>query len=197
MTANQRLSQEYDAIQNQTVDAQQLTMQIDHLLDHYQSVVINGSIPRHLALDRDLEDVTDFLEATTMGPVKYAAVAPARVIVTAADNPEVAVDEALATENVAASLNEFRQLIMREANHGVVDHDLTFNSRLARDEVVRLASAPGYRHLESFAPFGRPIISAQVLVRTPRISLQLVGETFRVWLPQGFEIWFAKESQDE
>ncbi|MCF7522836.1 hypothetical protein L3X07_04625 [Levilactobacillus brevis] len=45
MTANQRLSQEYDAIQNQTVDAQQLTMQIDHLLDHYQSVVINGSIP--------------------------------------------------------------------------------------------------------------------------------------------------------
>ncbi|MCF7522837.1 hypothetical protein L3X07_04630 [Levilactobacillus brevis] len=116
---------------------------------------------------------------------------------TAADNPEVAVDEALATENVAASLNEFRQLIMREANHGVVDHDLTFNSRLARDEVVRLASAPGYRHLESFAPFGRPIISAQVLVRTPRISLQLVGETFRVWLPQGFEIWFAKESQDE
>ncbi|EIW15148.1 hypothetical protein KCA1_0076 [Lactiplantibacillus pentosus KCA1] len=198
MSANERLSQEYDAIQSQTVDIQALTKQIDALLPHYQKLVVNQPIPRHLAQDRELDDQTDFLEATTMGPVKYAANRQARMVLTEADNPTVA-DEETNTDADAvmeAGLTEFKQLVMRDQNHGIIDHELEFHSQLARDEVARLYSATGYDHFDSFAPFGRRIAKVKLMATTPPVALHLAGEDYRVWLPHGFEIWFAKEVAD-
>ena len=194
MGANDRLSQEYDAIQSQTVDIQQLTKQIDALLPHYQKLVLDRPIPRRLAQDRELDDQADFLEATTMGPVKYAANRLQRVVLTEADNPDIAVEEVNDDTDAVmeAALAEFKQLVMRDATHGVIDHALDFHSQLARDEVVRLYSATGYDHYDSFAPFGRKIVRVKLVAGHTPISLHLTGEDYRVWLPQGFEIWFEE-----
>jgi len=195
MNANDRLSQEYDAIQNQTVDVQQLTKQIDNLMPHYQTLVINHKIPRHLAQDRELDDYDDFLEATTMGPVKYAADKHQRLVLTEADNPEIAVEGTDADVDVEQALTEFKQLVMRDMNHGVITGTLEFSSQLARDEVVRLYGATGYDHYDSFAPFGRPVAKVQLLDDNQPVAVHLTGESYQAWLPHGFEIWFAEESE--
>lgn len=190
MTANKRLSQEYDALQNQTVDIQVLTAKIDRLLPHYQSLVVNEPIPRHLAQDRELDDAADFLEAQTMGPVRYAVGTRKRVVLTEDDNPVMAADAELPLEDVAAGLAEFKRLVMSSTTHGVVDRPLEFTHQLARDEVVRLYSATGYDHYESFAPFGRPVIKAQLRKDVGMLGLHLKQEDYTVWLPHGFEFWF-------
>jgi len=195
MNANDRLSQEYDAIQSQTVDVQQLTQQIDELMPHYQTLVINSELPRHLAQDRELDDYDDFLEATTMGPVKYAADKHQRLVLTEADNPEVVPASTDADVDIERALTEFKQLVMRDATHGGSTGTLEFTSQLARDEVVRLYGATGYDHYDSFAPFGRPIVKVQLLDSGQPVVVHLTGESYQAWLPRGFEIWFAEESE--
>lgn len=194
--ANDRLSKEYDTIQNQTVDIQQLTSRIDQLLKHYQTLAVEAPFPRHVAQDRELEDAMDYLAAGTMGPVKYTVGRSNRVVMTEADNPEVVLNTAETQVDVEAALTEFKQLVMRSPWHGKVTQPLTFHHQLARDEVVRLASAMNYTHFENFAPFGRPVRKVVAVTTSAPVNLRLAPEQYQVWLPHGFEFWFAKEDQD-
>lgn len=189
ITTNQRLSEAYEAVQRQTVDVQLLTRQIDKLLSRYQSVVVNQPVPRHLAQDRELEDQDDFLEAATMGPVKYAVGQRQRLVYTAEDNPEVATDAELPAVDLKASLAEFKTLVMQTPTHGVVDRDLVFEQMLTRDELVRLYSATGYDYYEGFAPFGRTVTKVVPLEASQPVGLQLKGERYTAWIPHGFEFW--------
>jgi hypothetical protein len=189
------LSQEYDHIQSQTVDVKALTGQIDHLLTHYQSLIVRQPIPRHLPNDReDLDDSADLLNATTMGPVVYAAQTRTTKVATEADNPPLATDDP-EVPDAQAGLVEFQQLVMQDADYGVVDHDLTFHSRHARDEVIRLYSATGYSHYDSFAPFGRPVVKVALLKAEP-VRIHCVDEQYTVTLPGSFAVWFAKGDED-
>lgn len=185
------LSQEYDHIQGQSVDVKALTGQIDRLLTHYQSVRIAPSFRQHLALDRPIDDVGDLLEASTIGAVAYSATTTQRVVATNDDNPEIGDASNVDTDQKTAGLKEFQKLIMKDSTHGVVNTDLEFQTRLARDEVVRLASAVYYHHYESFALFGRAIDRVTTLGQQP-IALHLDGEEYHASLPNGFEFWFAE-----
>ena len=192
LSAIRLLSQEYDHIQSQTVDVKALTKQVDRLLKHYSSIIVRQPIPRHLPNDReDLDDTADLLNATTMGPVVYAAAIRTKKVATAADNPQLATDDP-EVPTAQEGLAEFQKLVMRDATHGVVDHDLTFHSRHARDEVIRLYSATGYDHYDSFAPFGRAIGEVTALETGP-IHIHCVGETYTVTLPDAFTLTFAEE----
>jgi len=192
LSAIRLLSQEYDHIQSQTVDVKALTKQVDQLLKHYPSVIVRQPIPRHLPNDReDLDDTADLLNATTMGPVVYAAATRTKKVATAADNPQLATDDP-EVPTAQEGLAEFQKLVMRDATHGVVDHDLTFHSQHARDEVIRLYSATGYDHYDSFAPFGRAIGEVTALDSGP-IHIHCAGETYTVTLPAAFALTFAEE----
>ena len=192
LSAIRLLSQEYDHIQSQTVDVQALTGQVDKLLTRYQSLIVRQPIARHLPYDRnDLDDEADLLNATTMGPVAYAAETRTSTVATAADNPQLATDDE-DLPDLQDGLAEFQQLVMQDADHGVVDHDLTFTSQHARDEVIRLYSATGYDHYDSFAPFGRPVAKVTALQATP-VQIHCVGEAYTVTLPGTFAVWFVKE----
>jgi len=192
LSAIRLLSQEYDHIQSQTVDVKALTKQVDRLLQHYPSIIVRQPIPRHLPNDReDLDDTADLLNATTMGPVVYAAATRTKKVATAADNPQLATDDP-EVPTAQEGLAEFQKLVMRDATHGVVDHDLTFHSRHARDEVIRLYSATGYDHYDSFAPFGRAIGEVTALEIGP-IHIHCVGEAYTVTLPDAFTLTFAEE----
>nr|WP_232842734.1 hypothetical protein [Lactobacillus sp. HBUAS51381] len=190
LNAIRLLSQEYDHVQNQSVDIKALTGQIDHLLTHYQTVTIPAPIPQHLPQDRVSVDPADLLAASTMGPVVYTAVSQAQTKLTAADNPTVAAGEADA-EDHQAGLTEFKRLVMRDANHGVVDHSLALKTIQARDELVRLYGATGYDYFTSFALFGRPLQRVTAL-KTGEITLRCAGENYAVTLPSGFEFWFEE-----
>ncbi len=189
LNAIKLLSQEFEHVRNQAVDIKALTGEIDALLQQFNTIPIAAALPRHLPFDRDVEDNADLLEAATMGPVTYVAKQREQQIFTEADNPTVAVDN-MAEDDGQAALAEFQQLVMHDGQHAVIDHDLTFTTMTARDEVVRLFSATGYTHYASFAPFGRSVKKVQVLAATPPIQLHCQGERFSVFLPCGFEAWF-------
>ena len=185
------LSQEYDHVQSQTVDVKVLTANLDELLTKYESLKIPAAIPRHLAQDRLVTDASDLLQATTMGPVTYALSTRVATVATAADNPTIAADDETATITLKVGLAEFQALVMRNANTAVIDHDLTFKTSLARDEVARLYSATGYDHYEGFAPFGRAVKTVTALPNVPAVRLQCLGEQYSVWLPGGFRVEFG------
>jgi len=190
LNAIRLLSQEYDHVQSQSVDIKELTKKIDHLLTHYQTVAVPAAIPQHLPQDRVSDDSADFLAASTMGPVVYTATNQSQVKLTAADNPTVAVEASVASDN-QSGLTEFKQLVMRDAVHGVVDHDLELTTIQARDELVRLYGATGYDYYSSFALFGRPLRLVKALTPGP-ITLHCADERYGVTLPSGFEFWFEE-----
>jgi len=199
LNAIKLLSQEYEHINKQTVDVQELTKGIDHLLQDYQKLSIPKQIPRHLAQDRDFESIStgDFLDATTMGPIKYQAVDEKKRVATIADNPEIADDgeiDSLADNKNA--LSEFKELVMQDKNHGRIDHDLEVNSMTARDEIVKLYSASGYDHYESFTTFGRLIKAVDPIDRTGELRIHCTGEKFSVFLPTGFKFQLGQMGDD-
>jgi len=185
------LSQEYDHVQSQTVDVKVLKASLDDLLTNYESLRIPAAIPRHLAQDRIVTDASDLLQATTMGPVTYALSTRVATVATAADNPTIAADDKTTAQTLKAGLVEFQRLVMRQANTAIIDHDLTFTTVLARDEVARLYSATGYDHYDSFAPFGRAVKEVQTLPKSAAVRLHCAGEQYSVWLPSGFKVEFV------
>jgi len=191
MAAIQLLSQEYEHIQDQTVDLRDLTGKIDCLLTQYQTLRIPQAIPRHLAQDRVVADPTDLLAATTLGPIKYVADQRLRQVATAADNPTIAQDQVIDADGTSG-LAEFKRLVMIDAQHGEVRHDLTFETQAARDEVTRLYSGTGYDRYTSFAPFGRPVAAIRALPETGPIWLHCQAEDFSVQLPSGFSMQFQE-----
>ncbi|GEO65712.1 hypothetical protein LSP04_01310 [Levilactobacillus spicheri] len=192
LSAIQLLGRAYDHIQDQTIDIRELTSQIDTLLARYDTLTIPRAIPKHLAQDRLVSDTADLLNATTMGPVKYLATRQQRPVATAADNPTVAPVD-VTTDHRQQGLAEFQRLVMTDATHGRVGHDLEFQTVLARDEIVRLYSATGYDHYQSFAPFGRPVTAVTALPNSHPVWLHYAGEAFSVQLPSGFTITFASQ----
>ncbi len=192
LTANEQLSAEYEHIQDQTLDLKQLTQEIDQLLQHYQTLTIPKEIPRHLGQDRTLEDASDLLDATTMGPVIYQADTQIRQVATEADNPQVAANDEI-VDHSAAGLAEFQELLMIDQLQGEVTHDLQLKTVVARDEIVRLYSGTGYQHYESFAIFGRPIAQVEPILPAKPIWLHCATEKYSVQLPSGFRFAFSEE----
>jgi hypothetical protein len=190
LSAIKLLSEEYEHVQGQTVDLKALTTQIDQLLTRYQTLSVYSNLPRHLPADREIEDPEDLLDASTMGPVAYTATTTTRPVATTADNPAIAEDHYSDSDEKAA-LAEFQQLVMQSPTHGVIDHDLTFTTLAARDEVIRLYAATGYDTYASFAPFGRPILKVCQLTKSGPIRIHYQGEQFNAVLPTGFTIDFA------
>ncbi|WP_203640655.1 hypothetical protein [Levilactobacillus andaensis] len=184
------LSQEYDHIQGQTVDIQALTGKIDELLTHYQSIVVRQPLPRHLPQDREVDDVADLLDATTMGAVVYEAVPQRTVTVTEADNPQLADDDPDVADD-QEGLAEFQRVVMQRTDYGEVNHDLEMTSIHARDELIRLYSATGIDHYDSFAPFGRPVVKVEALPDSQPVHVHCGDESYTVTLPSGFAVWFA------
>lgn len=183
------LSVEYDHIREQTVDIKQLTSQIDDLLTHYQTVKFPKQIPRHLAQDRLVSDPNDLLEASTLGPIDYQASTANKHIATIEDNPDVAEDD-IVVMDVDKALTEFQALVMKDETNGIVDHNLELNSILTRDEIMRLYSATGYDHYESFAPFGRQVKQVTAMKETGPIWLHCQNEKYSVQIPSGFYFKF-------
>lgn len=190
---NDLLIQEYDHINQQTVDIKELTKDIDSLLQNYQQLSIPEQIPRHLGQDRNLENIStdDLLDATTLGPIKYQAVDAKKRVATLADNPEIAEDEVNNTLNNQNDLAEFKKLVMIDDLHGKVDRDLELHSMVARDEIIKLYSASGYDHYESFTIFGRPIKKAEPIVKAGRVKIHCGKEKYAVYLPTGFSFEFG------
>lgn len=186
---SERLSREYERIQSQTVDIQALTQQIDQLMTHYETVQLPTALPRHLALDRQFEDPNDFLTASVAGPVVFKAQPQPPRKLTVADNPEVVQHETVVDQRLAG-YREFWQLVNAQQQL-VVAQPLEFTTQLARDEVIRLYSATGYDHYESFAPFSRPVKAVQTLA-TGQLKLHCRGEAYSVFLPSGFVVQFEK-----
>ncbi len=198
LNAIKLLSQEYEHINKQTVDIHELTRKIDKLLQNYQKLSIPKQIPRHLAQDRDIENIStgDFLDATTMGPIKYQAVDEKRKIATIEDNPEIADDGAIdSLIDTETALKEFKNLVMQDDDHGIVDHNLEVNSMLTRDEIVKLYSASGYDHYESFSTFGRLVESVEPLDKIGELQIHCSGEKFSAFLPMGFKFQLSREEE--
>ncbi|BDR58489.1 hypothetical protein XA3_09300 [Xylocopilactobacillus apicola] len=191
LKAIQILSQEYEHIKNQTIDLKALTSKIDQLLTDFKSLNVPAQLPRHLAQDRLLADPSDLLDASTMGPVEYVANIRIKKIATENDNP-IIVDDHLGKITTQTALDEIKELIMRDDLHAVIDHDLEFKTKIARDEIVRLYSATRADHYDSFAPFGRNVLEVRIIPEISSIRLHCAGEMFSVFLPQGFEISFAE-----
>ncbi|WP_125565327.1 hypothetical protein [Companilactobacillus insicii] len=185
------LSTEYDHINKQTVDIKELTTQIDQLLTHYKDISMPKQIPRHLAQDRLVDNSEDLLEASKLGPAVYQANVTNRRVATSDDNPVIAEDDVV-KENGQDALDEFKKLVMIDGRNGRVDHDLIFNSIIARDEIMRLYSATGYNNYKSFAPFGRQIQKVESISTTGPIWLHFKTEKYSVRLPSGFEFSFKK-----
>ncbi|WP_127848558.1 hypothetical protein [Lacticaseibacillus hulanensis] len=184
--ALQMLGDEYEHAQQQSVDVKALTNEIDHLLRHYQSIKIPVAIPRHLPYDRDVENKSDLLHAADIGFVEYHATATVRTAATEADNPPV-VATTITANKMQAAFKEFRQQLMPDANHVVINQNVTFTTTRARDEAVRLYAAVKYSKYGAFAVFGRPVVAATALGGGP-IVLDCAGEQFSYRLPQGFEL---------
>lgn len=186
------LGQEYDHIQKQSVDIKELTSEIDQLLTSYQTIKIPAAIPQHLAQDRPLADPADLLRAGEITPVGYEATSKPQVKLTAADNPIIVGTTDTGETQTQQALTEFRQLVMRDDNHGVIDRDLELTSLQARDEIVRLYAVAAYDHDTSFALFGRPLYRVAILTGGA-INLHCTGEDYQVTLPNCFEFWFDEE----
>lgn len=183
------LSTEYDHINRQTVDIKELTTQIDQLLLHYQNISMPKQMPRHLGQDRLVASSEDLLEAGKLGPAVYQANVNNKRVATTEDNPVIAEDDVV-QENRLDALDEFKKLTMIDGKNGRVDHDLIFNSIVARDEIMRLYSATGYNDYQNFVPFGRQIQKVTVISTTGPIWLHLKTEKYSVRLPSGFKFSF-------
>jgi len=190
------LSREFDHINKQTIDIKDLTEKIDQLMKHYQQLLVPEALPQHLAKDRDIEDPTDLLNATTMGPVQYTAVDRQRAVATEDDNPTVAPDTEI-ERDAEAGLKEFQALVMRDADTVVVDADLNFQTQIARDEVARLYGATNYDRYSGFSAFGRAVIKAKDLPNTGQIQLHCRNEHFSVYLPSGFSVEFERRGEQK
>lgn len=184
------LSQELEHAKRQAIDIKALSRQLDTLLSHYQQLEIPARVPRHLPVDREVEDASDLLDASTMGPVRYLANAAVKKPASEADNPTVT-DDAPSEQAQLAGLREFRQQLMIDDNHGRVDHDLTLKTVSARDEIVKLFAATYHDDLTGFAPFGRDAQTVQLIPNTPPLQLRVAGEDYAVMLPCGFSFSFA------
>lgn len=184
------LSQEYEHAQQQTIDIKALNQDLDHLLAHVERVQLPSALPRHLPFDRDPEsDPDDLLNATTMGPVISTASERRVKSVTEADNPKVS-DELLPVSDQKAALAELQGLVMQDPTHGRVDHNLTLTTMIARDELVKLYAATGYRRFTNFSCFGRSVHAVQALPATGGLWLHCQGETLSAYLPSGFTFEF-------
>lgn len=190
------LSREFDHINKQTIDIKDLTGKIDQLMKRYQQLLVPEALPQHLAKDRDIEDPTDLLDATTMGPVQYTAVDRQRAVATEDDNPTVAPDTEI-ERDAEAGLKEFQALVMRDADTVVVDGDLNFQTQIARDEVARLYGAINYDRYSGFSAFGRAITNAKALPHTGQIQLHCRNERFSVYLPSGFSVEFEQRGEQK
>lgn len=184
------LSQELEHAKRQAIDIKALSRQLDTLLSHYQQLEIPARVPRHLPVDREVEDASDLLDASTMGPVRYLANAAVKKPASEADNPTVT-DDAPSEQAQLAGLREFRQQLMIDDNHGRVDHDLTLKTVSARDEIVKLFAATYHDDLTGFAPFGRDAQTVQSIPNTPPLQLRVAGEDYAVMLPCDFSFSFA------
>nr|WP_261810394.1 hypothetical protein [Levilactobacillus humaensis] len=192
LSAIRLLGQEYDHIQQQSVDIKELTAEIDQLLTSYQTIKIPEEIPQHLAQDRPLAEPADLLQAGEIAPVGYVATSKPQVKLTAADNPTVVGTTDTGETQAQQALAEFKRLVMRDDNHGIVNHDLELTSLQARDEVVRLYAATAYDYDTNFALFGRPLYRVATLAGGA-INLHCTGEDYQVTLPNCFEFWFDEE----
>lgn len=184
------LSREFEHARTQTIDIKALSRRLDDLLTHYQTVQIPQALPPHLPQDRMVEDPADLLDATTMGPVRYAVQPTTRKVATAADNPPI-VDDAPDERQQHQAIAEFTRLVMTDATHGAVVQDLTFRTVQARDEVVKLYAATYYPVVTGFAPFGRPISQAGKIPASGPVRLHVAGEAYIAELPSGFTFSFS------
>lgn len=190
--AIQLLSQEYDHITKQNIDLKALTAKIDELLINYQSLSVPAKIQRHYAQDRPLDNPSDLLEASIMGPVVYQANTKIKKIATEEDNPLIVANDQTDEISNKNALIEIKSLIMKDDNHAVIDHDLEFQTKIARDEVIRIYSATNHDDYDSFTPFGRTVDSVDIIPNCGKIRLHCSDEKFSVYLPQGFKINFRE-----
>ncbi len=188
MDSTHLLSTEFEHAQQQSVDVQELSGEVDTLLGRYQTLAVASGLPAHIAYDRDVTDYIDLLHAQTIGPRRYVARMNEHVTKTVADNPAVVVSNTEADASVSA-LAEFKRLVMTDAHHGAVTVDLELESRRTRDELVRLYPAIAYDEYSSFAPFGRAVTLVTTSGERP-VRLHCRGERFSVFLPTGLRIEF-------
>ena len=189
LKAIQLLSLEYENITNQSINIKSLTHKIDKLMINYRSLKIPAQIIRHFPQDRFLDDKNDLLEASILGPVEYEVNMHVKKIATESDNPQIANDEEKNFGSEIALL-EFKKLVMINEYQAVIDHDLEFSNKVARDEVIRLYSAAEYDHYDSFTPFGRSVVSVNLIKQTGPIKVHCKGENFSAFLPHGLKINF-------
>ena len=209
---SQLLARQYEYVNRQTIDLRALTDDIDALMAKADHIAIPGQLTKHLPMDRlgkvEMAQIAelpqneraeamatltssvraDMLEAGTMEPVTRPVTEANRVVVTAADNPAIAVDQDLTTDYHAA-VAEFIEKVMVSVDTAKMAHNLEFTTRQARDAVVALYPATAYANPAGFGAFGRPVAAAKVLTDSP-IKLHLTGEQFVVVLPHGFQIDF-------
>jgi len=93
-------------------------------------------------------------------------------------------------ENVHNALKEFQDLVMENSTSGRVEKNLELEYLMTRDEIMRLYSATGYDHYESFAPFGRQVRNVTSIPETGTIWLHCKNEKYSVQLPCGFHFNF-------
>lgn len=194
LDAVQLLSREYDHIQSQTVDLKALTANLDQLLVRYKDLVIPGKIPRHLAQDRQVTNPHDLLVAGSMDPVTYTFNQQTTTVATVEDNPVIVSDEVDDDTDITSGLKEFKDLVYRDGRV-VVDHDLAFQTLVARDEVVQLYRATGYEQYTAIPFLGLTIKNIQILTTQRPIKLHYVKEDYSVWLPSGFIVEFARQGE--
>ncbi|MEE8825635.1 hypothetical protein LASUN_03800 [Lentilactobacillus sunkii] len=187
----QLLVQEYEHSQKQRLDVKKMARQLDELMSHYDDVRLPKSIPTHLADDRGDEDDFNLLDASTLRPVDYIIDNSSRNIATEDDNPDIA-DDTYEESGWKQGMRDFgRALQPNQSGYAVVDHNIEFESQLARDEVAKLYTAIAYKKADGFSPFGRRIQRVTALDQTGTIKLHCKGEEFSVYLPHGFSIQFA------
>lgn len=210
------LTAEFDHVRAQSVDLKALTHDIDDLLTHSERLVLPQGLPRHLAMDR-LDDAqmasltalpagergeamaeltanvrSDLLEAGSMPPVVRQLQESLPQVYTAADNPQLVVDEDLTVDKRQA-MAEFDQVVMHGQASAVISGELRFSTSTARDLVVTLYSATQYRSTSAFAAFGRPLLAAAIVPGSQPVRLIRPGEQYVAVLPHAFKLTFATE----
>lgn len=186
------LVREYEHSQQQQLDVKEMARQLDDLMTHYEDVHFPRALPVHLADDRDEEDANDLLDAVSLRPVDYLIDNSRRTIATEDENPDFA-DDTYADSGWDQGLADFNRALPIDATgKAKVDHNLEFDSQLARDEVTRLYTALSYDQLNGFAPFGRQVVAVAPIKKCGQIKLHCKGEQYSVYLPSGFTVRFAK-----
>lgn len=186
------LVREYEYSHQQQLDVKEMARQLDDLMSHYEDVHFPEALPSHLADDRDEDDPNDLLEAVSLRPVDYLIDRSARDVATEADNPAYA-EDTYVDSGWNQGLTDFNAVLKPDAaGKAVVNCNLEFVSRLARDEVARLYTALSYDKLNGFAPFGRQVMAITPIKTANPIKLHCRGEQYSVYLPNGFTVRFAK-----